>query len=208
MIFDQCCGVGRVAIPLATRGMRVIGVDQSEPYIELARAAAARQHADARFFVGDAFAWTPPEPCDAGFNWFTSFGYHADDTMNIQMLEAAHRSIRPGGRFVLEYLATPGMLRRFRSSSVHRPRGAAADGLLILDEPTIDFRAGVVVSTWTFLHRDGRREERRVQTRLFMPHELIRLFEQAGFRVVELLDGDTGEALELGSRRMAVIGER
>lgn len=208
LVMDQCCGVGRVALPLAARGVRLIGVDQSDAYVRLAREEAVRRRLDATFHVGDAMDWIAPEPCDAAFNWFTSFGYQVDDRENVRMLFSAWSSLRPGGRFALDYLNVPSLFRRFRSSTVHRPSGVGAAGLIILDEPTIDFRAGMVESTWTFLHADGRRDERTVRTRLLMPHELVRLFETAGFRVIDVLDGETGEPLSLGSRRVVILGER
>lgn len=34
------CGIGRIAVPLATMGYRVVGVDISERYVEYARRKA------------------------------------------------------------------------------------------------------------------------------------------------------------------------
>jgi len=41
-ILDQCCGIDRLSLPLATRGLRVIGIEQAAHYVELARSRAAR----------------------------------------------------------------------------------------------------------------------------------------------------------------------
>src|SRR5687767_1967643 len=71
LVFDQCCGIGRLTIPVARRGVRVIGVDQAERYIEIAKSRAAGL--DCELFAGDAFDFVAPRPCDAAFNWFTSF---------------------------------------------------------------------------------------------------------------------------------------
>ena len=40
-ILDLCCGHGRHSVELARRGYQVIGLDLSEPSLELGRAAAA-----------------------------------------------------------------------------------------------------------------------------------------------------------------------
>jgi predicted RNA methylase len=37
-VFDQCAGIGRLAIPLARWGADVVGVEQSASYVERARA--------------------------------------------------------------------------------------------------------------------------------------------------------------------------
>ena len=52
-LLDVGCGPGRHALALATRGIDVVGIDISQTFIELARAAAGPD-APARFVVGDA----------------------------------------------------------------------------------------------------------------------------------------------------------
>src|SRR5262245_23654662 len=73
MVFDQCCGIGSLSIPLARRGIRVVGVDQCAAYVERARRESAGL--PATYEVGDALAFTPAGPCDGAFNWYSSFGY-------------------------------------------------------------------------------------------------------------------------------------
>src|SRR5947209_3462060 len=56
-VFDQCCGVGGLSLPLADRGLRVVGVDLNAGYVRRARAAAAARGLDCAFHAGDAFAF-------------------------------------------------------------------------------------------------------------------------------------------------------
>src|SRR5881394_1515468 len=79
-VFDQCCGIGRLSVPLAERGIRIIGVDQSAAYIDRARREAQARRLPGEFHVGDAFEFVCAKPCDAAINWFTSFGYCEDDS--------------------------------------------------------------------------------------------------------------------------------
>jgi len=203
-VFDQCCGIGRVSIPLARRGIRVIGVDQAERYTTIATQRAAGL--DAEFHAGDAYDFVAPRPCDAAFNWFTSFGYHRDDRVNVRMLHRAFESLKPGGRFALEIISMPKVFAEFRSCMLDRlPQ---ADGeLWLIQEPGIDFVNGMISGTWTFLKPDGTREVRRVENRAYMPHELARLFGEAGFVDVELLGPDKAP-FERTSRRLIVRGRR
>src|SRR5262245_35079540 len=90
LVLDQCCGVGTVALALAGRGLRVVGVEQSEPYVRQARDEARRRGLDGcSFHAGDAFAFVPSEPCDASFNWRTGFGNAEEDAANLRMLARA-----------------------------------------------------------------------------------------------------------------------
>ena len=36
LVFDQCCGTGRISVALADQGFRVLGIDLIESYVESA----------------------------------------------------------------------------------------------------------------------------------------------------------------------------
>lgn len=206
-VFDQCCGIGRLSLPMAERGIQVIGVDQSRRYIERASAEAARRGLPCEFHLGDAIEFRPTRLCDAAFNWFTSFGYDRDDRVNAQMLHRAFESLRPGGWFGLDLMSVPRVLREFRECLAVRHRQPDGGELLLIQEPTIDFRAGMILGEWTFVAPDGTRHTRRVENRAYMPSELIALFERAGFASIDLCGAD-GEPFDRASRRLVVFGRK
>jgi SAM-dependent methyltransferase len=199
-IFDQCCGNGRLAVPLAQRGFHVVGVDQAASYIATAKSRAVGTTAE--FHAGDAFEFTT-EPCDGAYNWFTSFGYHRDDRVNIRMLQRAFESLRPGARLALEYISVPRVLADFRPAMVER----FPDDVWLLQEPTIDFVDGMFQGSWTLLHPDGRREVRRSENRAYMPHEIVALFRTTGFTQVGVFGTDRAP-FDRASRRCIVVGTR
>src|SRR5690242_1224968 len=67
-VFDQCCGIGRISMPLAERGMSIIGVDQSRSYINKASQQASARGLPCQFSVGDAFEFIANPVCDAAIN--------------------------------------------------------------------------------------------------------------------------------------------
>jgi len=205
-VLDQCCGIGRLSLPLARRGLRVIGVDQAAGYIDVARTRATAAGLDCEFHAADGFEFVAPRPCDAVINWFTSFGYHRDDRVNLRMLQRAYESLRPGGWFGLDYISLPRVLSEFKTcmfDRVPRPDGE----LLLIQEPSIDFSTGMMSGTWTFIRPDGSREVRRVENRAYMPYDLIRMFEQARFVDVDVIGVD-GMPFDRTSRRCIVLGRR
>lgn len=203
-VFDQCCGTGRLSLPLAERGLRVIGVDQAASYIEVARERA--KGLDCEFHVGDAFEFVAPRPCDGAINWFTSFGYHRDDRVNVRMLQRAHESLRSGGKLALDYVNVARVLTEFQSAKVDYI--AQPDGeLMLVQEPSIDFPMGMMRGKWTLIRADGTREIRNIENRAFMPYDFVRLFDEAGFVDVEVLGGE-GEPFERTSRRCIVVGRK
>lgn len=144
-VLDQCCGIGSLAIPLARAGFEVIGVDQAARYIERATEAARAAGVDAKFFSGDAFTWRPDRMCNAAFNWWTSFGYAARDADNLQMLKRAAQAIVPGGRFALDFMNVPQVLRGFRPTvTIERA------GIKLTRETTLDLAAGTMHKTWHY----------------------------------------------------------
>ncbi|MCI0363664.1 MAG: class I SAM-dependent methyltransferase [Phycisphaerales bacterium] len=207
-VFDQCCGIGRLSLPLAARGMHVLGVDRALSYIHRARNRAAQANLQCEFHVADAFEFSAPQPCDAAINWFTSFGYTPDDDRNIQMLHRAVESIKPGGRFIMDYLNIPRMMADFRPSIINRPTGNDLDGLIVLNEQKADYKTGLMHSDWTFLYPDGRRIVRQVATRMYMPHELGRLLETAGFVDIQLFGSTDGEPFDRTSRRCITMARK
>ena len=79
-VLDCPCGHGRIANALAERGYGVTGIDQSELFLERARADAQARGVDVEYVHGDMRELPWRERFDALVNWFTSFGYFDDDT--------------------------------------------------------------------------------------------------------------------------------
>ncbi len=207
-VFDQCCGIGRISIPLAQRGIQIIGVDLVESYVRTARQRATEANLPCEFHVGDACNFVSPRPCDAAINWFTSFGYTPDDEHNILTLRRVFESLKPGGRFLMDYLNVPGVMANFRASHVDRPTAPALANVIVIHETRPDFLKGMIDSDWTFLYPDGRRITRRVSTRAYMPHEIVSLLRRCGFEDIHLLGSADGEPFERTSRRCIVLATR
>ena len=104
-VLDLACGPGRHTAALARRGARVVGLDLSRVLLLAAREAGADRlvRADMRSlpFRDAAF--------DAVLNLFTSFGYFTEDVEHETVLREVARALRPGGRFVLDFLNAPGV---------------------------------------------------------------------------------------------------
>ena len=202
-VLDQCCGIGSLAVPLARAGFEVVGVDQAARYIERATEAARAAGVDARFFTGDAFTWRPERMCNAAFNWWTSFGYAARDADNMQMLKRAAQAIVPGGRFALDFMNVPQVLRGFQPMvTIERA------GIKLTRETTLDLAAGTMHKTWRYELPDGSRPERTSTLRMYMPSQLVELLRASGFDDIELYGDETGEPLTIDSPRCIAVAVR
>jgi SAM-dependent methyltransferase len=186
-VFDQCCGYGRLALELAAKNYVVHGVDAMSSYVDRAseRARIAGLAHRASFECADAFVWQRDEHFDAAFNWGTSFGYLTDDLENCKMLQRAFASLKPGGKFALEYYAVPRLIAAFAEHTTFS-RSTPAGSLTVTRHASIDWARGLLSQRWTYDRPGLSAKFREGVTRMYMPHDLVRLCEKAGFCEVKL----------------------
>ncbi|WP_203913475.1 class I SAM-dependent DNA methyltransferase [Rhizocola hellebori] len=106
---ELAIGTGRVAIPLAARGIEVSGIELSQPMVDqLRRKATAEQ---IPVVIGDMATAVVPGLFSLVYLVYNSIGNLRTQEEQIQCFANAARHLAPGGRFVIE-LWIPG-IRRF-----------------------------------------------------------------------------------------------
>lgn len=125
-VLDLCCGMGRHSLALAQAGYEVTGVDLSEVLLREAKSqAGAEQVAWLRSDMRDL-------PLTGGFdavvNLFTSFGYFEEDEEQLKVLREIYRMLKPGGKFVIDFLNPPYVIRHLVPHSIRE------DGDILIDE--------------------------------------------------------------------------
>jgi len=99
-VLELGVGTGRLAIPLATRGLEVHGVDASASM--LARLAAKPGGDAVRAVQGDMAFPLPPGPFRRVFVAYNTFFNLTTSEAKARCLAAVRAVLAPGGRFVLE----------------------------------------------------------------------------------------------------------
>jgi SAM-dependent methyltransferase len=97
-VLDACCGMGRHARVLSSRGYSVIGIDRNSDAIARARALAggpSYEKVDIRDYRSE------PGAFDVAIIMSQSFGCF-DSTTNREILEQLAAGVREGGRVVLD----------------------------------------------------------------------------------------------------------
>lgn len=209
-LFDQCCGIGSLSIPLIAHGVHVVGCDLFAPYIEQAKTAADNfpdQSASTKFFCADAFKFVTTAPCDVVINWYSSFGYASEDATNTRMLDRAFDSLKPGGHFALDIPNVPGLLRRFKPNLIQEGM-SNGQSVRIERSSQFDFEAGLLKQQWDW-HVDGKlKTTRHSAMKIYLPNRVCEMLHDAGFDSVRLFGDVTSEIYEMDSPRLIITARK
>jgi SAM-dependent methyltransferase len=112
---ELAIGTGRIAVPLADRGVPVSGIELSRPMVDQLH----RKRADLPVVVGDMATSTVPGTFSLVYLVWNTIGNLCTQAEQVACFRNAARHLGPGGRFVIE-LWVPG-IRRFPPGQVAVP---------------------------------------------------------------------------------------
>ncbi|GIW70652.1 MAG: type 11 methyltransferase [Planctomycetota bacterium] len=211
-VLDAPCGYGRIALPLARRGARVLGVDQSAVLLEHAERAREREGLSSEQLRYRRHDLREPLPEQQSFevalNLFTSLGYGSEED-DLAILRALARAVRPGGRVLIETMHRDTVVARLARGL--RPAHRLADGTLVLEQPRFDALAGRVQTCWWWWGPLGH-GVKHASLRVYTATELVALAARAGLRLLAAHAGCSREpfqpaAPEMGGR-LGLVFER
>jgi SAM-dependent methyltransferase len=198
-VLDAPCGHGRISNRLADRGMKVVGIDATDLFLERARewgSSVDYQHGDLRALPVDG-------PFDVALSWFTSFGYFDDDD-NHKVLSEYHRVLRPGGRLLMELHNHDEFVRRFTPAPFSTTTRVGDD--VMIDTSEFDCLTGRVETDRVTI-RDGRLKESHHSVRFPTIPELRAWLTDAGFSEVAFAARD-GREPSIHRPRLVAIATR
>ncbi|HCA47050.1 MAG TPA: hypothetical protein DEP45_06670 [Armatimonadetes bacterium] len=203
LVADVCCGMGRHSIPLAQRGMQMVGLDASQMMLNIADELAGAK--DRPMLVRGDAAGLPYRSAsfDAMVNLFNSFGYFLDDEQNLAVLEETVRCLKPGGRFLLE---TRNRAYQILYAPYHQ-EVTRADGSVAIVRCRYDRAEHRIVSRWT----DPERPDRvlhEAAIRLYGLDELHDLFDRVGLEVDGVFSEYDGREFDGWERMLIMLAHR
>jgi SAM-dependent methyltransferase len=201
-LLDCPCGFGRMAIPLAQKGVRVTGVDITPSYLDELRTTARRRGLKITALQADMRRITFRNEFDAAANLATSLGYFEEDRQNLLVIRKLYQALKPGGRFVLNIINRDWIIAHYE------PRGwLKCRGVLLYDERRFDYARSINRSDWTFV-KGGETHSYKVAIRMYSYHELIDMFEKVGFVDVEGFGSVKDEPIDRNKMMMWVLGTK
>jgi SAM-dependent methyltransferase len=204
-VLDLCCGPGRHSVILAKHGYKVTALDLSQPYLELARRAAAESKVAFDTVSADMREIPFDDYFDAVINMYSSFGYLESETEDLRVLESIARSLKPGGRLLLDMLNREWAVANYIQNDWH----ADPDGTLYVEHRALDLASSRMRVRFIIVGPDGeRRDSIGHDIRLYTLTEMTRLLEGVGLAGVEACGGFDGEPYGIESRRMVLCARK
>lgn len=171
---DLACGQGRHAIYLNEKGYDVTGIDLSEKNIE---SASEWSNDRLRFVRHDMRESFEQSAYDYVLNLFTSFGYFKTKEENQQSIDAVAGSLKPGGKFVLDFLNPYAVINGLVPEEVKHIEG-------INFHITRTFDGEYILKDIAFEH-EGKSYLFQERVKAIRRLEFLAYFEQANLRVVD-----------------------
>jgi SAM-dependent methyltransferase len=178
-ILDLACGKGRHSIYLHEKGMEVTGLDLSPTNIRFARYFESQT---LHFFVHDMRQPFEEAAFDCVFNMFTSFGYFDTEEENVAAVRTAAHALKPGGRFVLDFLNPYLVVGRLVTEEIKE-----IDGIRFHLQKSVN-ESGYIIKRIAFSH-EGEERVFYEKVKAIAKAEFFRYFEKCGLEV-ESVFGD------------------
>jgi hypothetical protein len=119
----------------------------------------------------------------------------------------AYESLLPGGRFALDYLNVPGVLRGFQPHVVTK-RATSAGEVVLWRDSAVDLALGAMKKRWTYFMPSGERVEHESTVKLYLPDAVAKLLGRVGFVDVTFFGDVRGGALSFDSPRCITVARR
>jgi SAM-dependent methyltransferase len=200
-VLDLCCGPGRHSVPLAQRGYKVTSLDLSQSYLDLARRAATDCNVELETVSADMREIPFDDYFDAAINMYSSFGYLESETEDSKVLESISRSLKPGGRLLLDMLNREWAVANYIQNDWH----SEADDTLYVEHRALDLVSSRMRVRFVVVGPKGDRHDSiGHDIRLYTLTEMTRLLERVGLGEIEVFGGFDDDPYGIESRRMII----
>jgi SAM-dependent methyltransferase len=221
-ILELGCGTGRILLPLAEAGHRVVGLDLSERMLARCRtkleAAPPEVRQRVRLVRGDMTRFDLGETFRVVAIPFRPFQHLLRIEEQLACLRSVHRHLAAGGKFVVDFFQTdPRRMHDpiFLQPSEPLPEVKLPDGRrVVMRDRTAAFHRAEQQNDVEFLfdvtYPDGRVERltHAFAIRYFFRFEVEHLLARSGFRVVELFGDFNRSPLRDDSLEMIFVAKK
>ncbi|HKK21964.1 MAG TPA: class I SAM-dependent methyltransferase, partial [candidate division Zixibacteria bacterium] len=201
-LLDCPCGIGRLSIPLARKGIRVTAVDITRSYLEELQKGTDRAGLPIDIHHADMRRIRFKKEFDAAANVWTSFGFFETESDNELVLKKLYDALKPGGRCYLSLVNRDWVIAHYSETDWFD-----CGDLKVLQRRHFDYATSLNYDVWTFI-KDGKQVDRDVTIRAYSCHELFAMFRRVGFEEIEAYGSLKGEPVDRNRQMMYFVATK
>jgi SAM-dependent methyltransferase len=207
-VLELAVGTGRLSIPIAQRGIEVVGIDIS-PAMLAAAINKATAHPKATFLMGDMRDFDLDRQFDLVILACSSACHLLTDDDAVRCFISVARHLQPSGRFAMD-LVTPSRESAIADGAWRRRFGYADPNgggqVAVYGRRRYDPVSRILTDDLDYrFEADGRAERATRISRMYPVGELRRLLALAGFEVREIAGGFSREVFTETSPTQVII---
>jgi cyclopropane fatty-acyl-phospholipid synthase-like methyltransferase len=199
---DCPCGIGRIALPLVRKGIKVTGVDFYKPYLDELDKKAKKRGLKIGLVNRDMRRIDFKNRFDAAGNIWTSLGYFDKEADNLLVLKKMHMALKKRGKFILAIINRDYIVSDFRQRGWFK-----AGDHTIFEDSEFDFSTSTTKSTWYF-QKGEKTETHTMRIRVYSYHEIKTMLEKVGFTDVQGFGSFKDEPITKDNHVMWLIGSK
>lgn len=211
-LLDLCCGACRHLLVLREMGFtQLVGLDLSEELLDVGSrqltsegaAKPGRPCPGVELVRSDMRAIPYRDHFATVLSLFTSFGYFERDEENARVLHEVFRALRPGGRFLIDYLNRDYVV----ANLVERDETALVDRH-IENVRCLTEGCRRVEKTTTVTASDGSVRQFHESVRMYSRQEMVEMLRAAGFVHPTCYGSLDKDGCSVDSKRLILIAEK
>jgi ubiquinone/menaquinone biosynthesis C-methylase UbiE len=207
-VLELACGTGRITIPLAEKGFDVIGLDISEPMLDLAKKKATEKEVNVDWVKADCRSFKFDKKFNLIIFPFNSIA-HLHDLESINAcFSRVKEHLTENGRFIVDFF-NPRLDYLLRDPNKRRPISQYPDpdgkGTVEIEEINV-YNAATQINVVKWFYKTADKEKTMdLNMRVFYPQELDALLKLNGFEIEEKYGNFDESPFESDSPKQLVI---
>ena len=208
-VLELGCGTGQLTVPLAQAGVKMTGLDLSEPMLTRAKEKSVEQNVEVEWVKADCRDFALDQ--QFGLIFFPANSLlHLLTWQNLQAcLTQVKKHLKPEGTFVFE-IFNPSLIMLMRDPSQRYPVGAYADpdgrGTITVTENNVYDAATQINHIHWHYRLEGQQEiSAELNLRMVFPQEMEALLHYNGFRLAAKYDDYDETPFAAQSSRQLVV---
>ena len=202
-VLDAACGIGRISIELAERGLDVTGVDITSSVLEAAKDMAESQKLKIDFIQQDLRDFCRKDYFDCAINLYTSFGYCDSKEDDYKILKNIALSLKKDGIFIMECVSRETAIMYFTKGEQFERAGFTVN-----TEFSVKGAWEGLCSKWILTDKDNHKIEHEYTQRLYSAPQLRDKLLECGFTSAQVYGDFDYSPYNENARTMILVAKK